>query len=143
MMMADNNTFQWVDDESMIVKSSHPVHIKDNATGKCCGIHFSCFSSLPKLPAVITFGLQGSEPQPQMAVPSDDVSIGPLPLMLHPVLNEVGEYTLHMEALEKNKVLIDGIGVINLEYSYQLYHEDTFQAGNSTFTVYFNHFKPK
>lgn len=141
MIMEDKKITDWRDEKDMD-KSTHPVHIMDNATGKCCGIHFSRFSSPGDEPVKITFGLAGAQQQPEMAVLSDDETIGKTPLTLLPILNAIGEYTLHIEAIEKEKVLIDGQGVKNLEYSYQLYNGDTIQVGNSTFTVYFNYFKP-
>ena len=151
MIMEDKKITDWLDEKDMD-KSTHPVHIMDNATGKCCGIHFSLFKccgihfssfdSPGKKPLKITFGLAGAQQQPEMAVLSDDETIGKTPLTLMPILNAIGEYTLHIEAIEKEKVLIDGEGVKNLEYSYQLYNGDTIQVGNSTFTIYFNYFKP-
>lgn len=138
--MEDKKITGWVD-EADIKKSTHPIHIKDNATGKCCGIHYTRFSTPWQGQPEITFGRDGAQQQPEMAVRSDDETIGTAPLTLMPVLNAIGEFTLHVAAMEREKVLIDGNGVKILEYHYQLYHGDTFQVGNSTFTVYFNYFK--
>ena len=138
--MEDKKITGWVD-EADINKSTHPIHIKDNATGKCCGIHNTRFSTPWQGQPEMTFGREGTGTQPEIAIRSDDETIGTAPLTLMPILNAIGEFTLHIAAMEKEKVLIDGNGVKILEYRYQLYHGDTFQVGNSTFTVYFNYFK--
>jgi S-adenosylmethionine synthetase len=61
---------------------------------------------------------------------------------LEAAVNWIGQYTLHILAKEKNAVSIDGQKVVLAEYrySYQLYNGDSFQVGDSTFTVHFNYF---
>lgn len=140
-MMEVNNSIVWMDGGNEINGTEYPVYIKDNKTGKCCGIHHSRFCKPGDEETEITFGLEGTQPIPEMAVPSDDVSIGPGPLVLMPIVNGIGEYTLHLSAKEKEKVLMDGCGVIIMNYFYQLYNGDTFQVGESTFTVCFKCFK--
>lgn len=124
-------------------KRTHPVYIRDEKTGKCYLIRFSRFVfPWESENRYISFGRAEDGCKPEMCIETDDGTIGDCPLKLEAAVNWIGQYTLHILAKEKNAVSIDGQKVVldEYRYSYQLYNGDSFQVGNSTFTVHFNYF---
>ena len=124
-------------------KRTHPVYIRDEKTGKCYLIRFSRFVfPWESENRYISFGRAEDGCKPEMCIETDDGTIGDSPLKLEAAVNWIGQYTLHILAKEKNAVSIDGQKVVldEYRYSYQLYNGDSFQVGNSTFTVHFNYF---